>query len=51
MNSKLKKWIIDTVEADMRSSYRRAQDLPLSMNSWIVMPTSMSICLPECSIS
>lgn len=28
MNSKLKKWIIDTVEADMRSSYRRAQDLP-----------------------
>ena len=28
MNSKLKKWIIDTVEADMRSSYRRAQALP-----------------------
>lgn len=28
MNLKLKKWIIDTVEADMRSSYRRAQALP-----------------------
>lgn len=28
MNSKLKKWIIDTVEADMRSSYRRLQALP-----------------------
>lgn len=28
MNSKLKKWIIDTVEADMRSSYRRSQALP-----------------------
>ena len=28
MNLKLKKWIIDTVEADMRSSYRRSQALP-----------------------
>lgn len=28
MNSKLRKWIIDTVEADMRSSYRRLQALP-----------------------
>lgn len=28
MNLKLKKWIIDTIEADMRSSYRRAQALP-----------------------
>lgn len=28
MNLQLKKWIIDTVEADMRSSYRRAQALP-----------------------
>lgn len=28
MNSKLRKWIIDTVEADMRSSYRRLQTLP-----------------------
>lgn len=28
MNSKLKKWIIDTVEADMRSSYRKSQALP-----------------------
>lgn len=28
MNIKLKKWIIDTVEADMRSSYRRTQALP-----------------------
>lgn len=29
MNHTLKQWIIDTVEADMRSSYRRAQALPL----------------------
>lgn len=28
MDIKLKKWIIDTVEADMRSSYRRTQALP-----------------------
>lgn len=28
MNSKLRKWIIDTVEADMRSSYWRLQALP-----------------------
>ena len=28
MNHTLKQWIIDTVEADMRSSYRSAQALP-----------------------
>ncbi len=28
MNHTLRKWIIDTVAADMRSSYRRAQTLP-----------------------
>ena len=28
MNKTLSKWIIDTVAADMRSSYRRAQALP-----------------------
>ena len=28
MNSTLRQWIIDTVAADMRSSYRRAQTLP-----------------------
>ena len=29
MNHTLNKWIVDTVAADMRSSYRRAQTLPL----------------------
>lgn len=28
MNKTLSKWIIDTVAADMRSSYRKAQALP-----------------------
>lgn len=28
MNHTLKKWIVDTVAADMRSAYRRAQVLP-----------------------
>ena len=28
MNKTLSKWIIDTVAADMQSSYRRAQALP-----------------------
>lgn len=28
MNHTLKKWIVDTVAADMHSSYRRAQTLP-----------------------
>lgn len=29
MNHTLKKWIVDTVAADMRSAYRRAQVLPI----------------------
>ena len=30
MNSKLRQWIIDTIEADMRSAYRREQSLPFN---------------------